>query len=778
VHDFFLGQIDFSVAIYVFVFILCFAACFPIAYWRRLSKELLKENECLRKSREGMQLILNSVGEAIYGIDLDGNCTFCNPACIRLLGYSDPAELIGKNMHRLCHHSYSDGRPFPVDQCRIFLAFLQGENSHADDEVMFRMDGSAFQVEYWSFPQKMDGKIIGAVVAFVDITARKKVERALLDSEERYRYIASAITDYIYTVYIENGQPVRTNYSTACLAVTGYTSDEFRADPMLWIKVVPDEDRPCVRQQISQILSGRNEIDPIEYRIVHKDGLIRWVKDTIVLHRDSQGVLVSYDGLITDITARREAESILENQKKVLDEHAIVSRTDARGRITYVNNKFCEISKFTREELIGKTHAIVNSGYHPRIFFDNLWRTISSGKVWEGNVRNRAKDGTLYWVRSTIVPFMDENGHVKEYISARTDITKNIENEQRLEEAMQVKTNFVSTVSHELRTPLASIKSSVDILDTEVPGKLTTDQRIFLGRVKSNIDRLARLINDVLDLSKLESGKMSMNLGPLTARDVVKDVVELQRIVVKSKPIALETSLGDDLPVFLADKDRLTQVLNNLIGNALKFTKEGCVTISVSNDGNNMIRFAVSDTGTGIKSDDLPKLFQKFQQVGGISQQVSGTGLGLAISKEIIERHGGRIWVESEPGKGSSFIFLLPIKQNKRILVVDDDPGTLQLIKTILDGTRSYNIEIAGDGFIAGQKYLEFDPHLIILDIGLPKLSGLEVCSRIKRGDKGKQSKIIMISSFNEETMRRSFEAGADQTLNKPINPGELISRV
>ncbi len=867
------------------------------------TQELSDQKEELQKNREESRLILDSTAEAIYGIDLQGVCVFCNSACLRMLGYADPSALIGKNMHRQCHHSYENGSDFPVDSCRIFRVLKEGVGAHVDDEFFWKSDRKKFPVEYWAYPQWREGKVVGAVVTFVDITERKqtddilrkreayltsiidnfpylvwlkdfdgrflavndafakacgrivedivgktdfdvwsrelaekyclddvkvirgrlktvveesiiindvtsyietykspivdregrvigttgfahdvterkRAEKTIQESEARYRQIASAITDYIFTVFIEEGRPVRTNYNSACLAVTGYSADEFRANPVLWITIVIEEDRALIAKQIGEILSGKKDVEPVEHRIIHKNGTGRWIRNTVVLHHDAQGCLVSYDGLISDITARREAEKVLEDQKRVLDEHAIVSKTDAAGRITYVNDKFCVIVKYSREELIGQDHRIVNAGYHPKSFFTNLWRTIKSGNVWQGNIRNRAKDGTFYWLQSTIVPFMDERGRVKEYISARTDITQNMENEERLERAMQVKSNFISTVSHELRTPLASIKSSIDILNTEVPGKLADDQKVFLGRVKSNIDRLARLINDVLDLSKLESGKMTIHYVPIRPEEVVKEVVEMHRGVIRNKEIELDMVFEKELPLLLADKDRLTQVLNNLINNALKFTSQGKVSIVVSCEGQGMMRFSISDTGAGISEEDLPKLFQKFQQVGGVSQQVSGTGLGLAICKEIVEKHGGRIWVESQLGKGSAFIFTIPMKQQRSILVVDDEPGTLLTIRTILEGVGQYKVELASDGFMAGQKYLGLDPPLIILDIGLPKLSGLEVCGRIKRDPKKKHTRIIMMSSFTDDMEKKALEAGADDILKKPIDSKELIVKV
>lgn len=629
---------------------------------KQRTKELSEQKDELQKSREEVRLILNSVGEAIYGIDLEGRCTFCNPVCLEILGYKEVNDLIGKNMHWVCHHSYADKTKFPVERCRIFQAFQQGEGTHVDDEVLWRSDGSSFPAEYWSFPQRVNGKVTGAVVTFVDITGRKKAQNDLLKSEERYHQIASAITDYIYTVFVESGRSTRTQYNPACLAVTGYRAEEYLKDTMLWFNIIVEEDRDIVLEQIKDIHSGHKDLPPIEHRIYRKDGQIRWVKNTIVSHFDAQGILIAYDGLISDITARKEAEKVLEDQKRALDEHAIVSRSDPQGRITYVNDKFCQISKYSREELLGCEHTILNSGYHPETFFTHLWERISGGNVWQGHIRNRARDGSYFWLASTIVPFKDIHDRVKEYINVSTDITKNIENEERLEAAMLIKSNFVSTASHELRTPLAAIKSSIDILSTEIPGKLVNDQKVFLGRVKNNVDRLARLINDVLDLSKLESGKMTMNLVPFDCRELVKDVVDMQRAVVKDRPIMLETEFETDLPTLSADRDRLTQVLNNLINNALKFTLEGKVTVMVSCTDKKMMVFTVRDTGPGIKEEDLPKLFVQFQQVGASSHQVSGTGLGLAISKEIVEKHGGSIRVTSKFGEGSAFIFTIPVK--------------------------------------------------------------------------------------------------------------------
>lgn len=248
---------------------------------------------------------------------------------------------------------------------------------------------------------------------------------------------------------------------------------------------------------------------------------------------------------------------------------------------------------------------------------------------------------------------------------------KLIESEEKLrfakdqaEKALAVKNEFTSTVSHELRTPLAAMKLSIDILASEDPGKLTDDQKTFIGRVKSNIDRLARLINEVLDLSKLESGKMVMNMVLVDVTALAREVVEAQGAFVASRGLSIVVEAAPGLPRVMADRDRLVQVLNNLINNALKFTSRGGITIAVSYREPEGIVFCVRDTGIGIKPEDMSRLFEKFYQVGGASQQVGGTGLGLAICKEIVALHGGRIWVESTFGKGSEFYFSLPLARS------------------------------------------------------------------------------------------------------------------
>ena len=232
--------------------------------------------------------------------------------------------------------------------------------------------------------------------------------------------------------------------------------------------------------------------------------------------------------------------------------------------------------------------------------------------------------------------------------------------EEKLKEAIEMKSEFISTVSHELRTPMTSIKEGISIVLEGAAGQINDDQKELLGIAKRNLDRLARLINDVLDLQKLQSGKIGFDMQNNNINEVVEEVYKAMLPSVKEKGLDFLLNLDSTLGKVKFDVDKIIQVLTNLVNNAVKFTEKGQITIATSKL-ENAIQVSVSDTGCGMKQEDLPKLFRKFGQLGkGGDRKTGGTGLGLAICKDIIDRHNGKIWAESEAGKGSTFCFTLP----------------------------------------------------------------------------------------------------------------------
>lgn len=238
----------------------------------------------------------------------------------------------------------------------------------------------------------------------------------------------------------------------------------------------------------------------------------------------------------------------------------------------------------------------------------------------------------------------------------------------KLKVLYDIQKEFSSTLSHELRTPLASIKAAIDIVVSGTAGEPTPEQKNFLGRAKDNVDRLNRLINDILDLAHLESGKVSVSLQTADLNNTIQSVIDNQESVAKAKGLSLTALLDNQMPVLCYDSDKIIQVLNNFISNAIKFTESGGITvISQVNPESNFVQVRIKDTGCGIKQEDIPKLFEKFQQLGESHRKYSGTGLGLAICKEIVRQHGGKVGVESQPGQGSCFYFSLPIAERRKV---------------------------------------------------------------------------------------------------------------
>ncbi len=358
--------------------------------------------------------------------------------------------------------------------------------------------------------------------------------------------------------------------------------------------------------------------------------------------------------------------------KSAIDEAAIVAITNKQGVITYVNNKFCEISKYPRTELIGKTHRIINSGFHPKDFFIEMWETISTGKVWEGEIRNRAKDGTFYWVNTTIVPFLDENKKPLRYVAVRYDITERISAQEKLKVEGQKLAlsnkelqDFASVAAHDLQEPLRKIQSFADRLRSKSSATLDADTVDYLERIQKSSFRMQTLINDLLDYSRV-----STKVQPFASVDLNQILTQ----VISDLEIRLQKTQGKiecgDLPRVDADPVQMTQLFLNLINNALKFHKPGVLPvvkissriIKSTRNGSELCEITVADNGIGFDEKYSDRIFTIFQRLHG-RQEYEGTGIGLAICRKIAERHEGMIIAKSSPGDGATFITTLPLHQ-------------------------------------------------------------------------------------------------------------------
>ncbi len=354
--------------------------------------------------------------------------------------------------------------------------------------------------------------------------------------------------------------------------------------------------------------------------------------------------------------------------KSAIDEAAIVAITDSKGVITYVNKKFCAISQYSAQELIGKTHRIINSHFHPKEFFVDMWKTIVSGKTWEGEIRNRAKDGTYYWVHTTIVPFLDQHGKPDRFVAVRYEISERVLMQEqlkihskKLEISNRELQDFASVAAHDLQEPLRKIQSFADRLQAKLRESVPEDARDYLDRIVSSAHRMQTLINDLLTYSRVTT--KAQPFVPVDLNQIVAQVVS-------DLEIRLEQSQGKvefgGLPTLEADPTQMRQLFQNLISNALKFHKPGKppqVTVKMQpGDSNTSVQIRVTDNGIGFDEKYLDRIFTIFQRLHG-RFEYEGTGIGLAVCRKIVDRHAGFITAESKSDQGSTFLVTLPLKQ-------------------------------------------------------------------------------------------------------------------
>lgn len=366
------------------------------------------------------------------------------------------------------------------------------------------------------------------------------------------------------------------------------------------------------------------------------------------------------------------------NLKSAIDEAAIVAITDKSGIITYVNEKFCVISKYSVDELIGKTHKVINSGFHPKEFFVEMWSTIISGKTWEGEIRNRAKDGSYYWVHTNIVPFMGADGKPEKYVSVRYEITERKRAEEKLKvysKKLEVSNrelqDFASVAAHDLHEPLRKIQSFSDRLKAHASNELGSESLDYLDRIHNAAHRMQILINDLLTYSRVTT-----KAQPFNKIDLNQTVAQ----VVSDLEVRIEKSRGqvewESLPTIDADSTQMYQLFQNIIGNALKFNKPNetprvrvtSILLDHSPLGQSgpACQIQVKDNGIGFEEKYLDRIFTIFQRLHG-RHEYEGTGIGLAVCRKIIDRHGGVITARSVPEEGSTFLITLPVNQRSEI---------------------------------------------------------------------------------------------------------------
>ena len=485
-----------------------------------------------------------------------------------------------------------------------------------------------------------------------EVTARKKVEKVLAESRAQLKGILDGSPDLI--VQIDTNMKVVWANKAALdlfpdaighLCYTAYGNGEG-----------PCKGCPCV----SALKTGKIEMGVVRKpKVKGIKGETYW-EDIGVPIKNEEGKIVGVIDIARNITERRKAEVELDVAKQKIEYILGVTKTgldiiDEEYHLVYVDPEWQKIygdpvGRKCYEYFMGEDRPCRGCG------IDKAMKT----KKMVVTEEQLPKEGNRP-VQVTTIPFQDEKGKWL-FAEINVDITERKKAEEETKRAAQIKSDFVSMVSHELRTPLTAIREGVNILSDGTAGKLTSMQKNFINLTQRNVERLSRLINDVLDFQKLESGKVVFNMTRGDINAIAREVKKTMAPVARARGLKIIVETDEKMPEFKFDKDRIMQVVMNIADNAIKYTEKGSVTITTFYEDAKTVKFAVKDTGVGIKKSDISKLFQRFEQLGREDGKTGGSGLGLAICKDIIEKHGGRIWVESKIGKGSDVSFVLPIR--------------------------------------------------------------------------------------------------------------------
>jgi PAS domain S-box-containing protein len=719
---------------------------------------------------------------------------FCylNPAACRLFRVQHQQELNGRPFITLVHPLFSHLN----GEVSVLLNPAAWNEGQAIEFRIVRSDGSEAWVETTSEPFTREGNH-GVLLFMRDITLRKEREKAIVENEAKYRNIFQKHVAVKLIIDAENGNIVDAN--EAASRFYGLPAEELKKMNISQINTLSFEDL----KKAFESVRGSTE-RPFNFKHRTASGEIRDVE--VYSSRITSPYGKDYlHSIVHDVTEKIRVEKQLTLLSRSVEQSPVsIIITDTKGFIEYVNPGFERISGYKSGEAVGKNMNLLKSGQMPDEFYRDMWKTILSGKDWSGEFLNKNKSGGLYWIQAVISPIVNDRGEVTNFVSIREDITERkkmikdlVAAKEKAEESDRLKLAFLANMSHEIRTPMNGILGFAEILRT--PGLSSSDHEKFLEIIEESGKRMLDTVNDLIDISKIETGQVKLYISEVNLREQLENLIEFFRPQADRK--ALQLTLKYDLPVecslIKTDRTKLDSVLTNLIKNAIKFTDEGKIEVGCFIE-NGLINYYVSDTGSGIAPDRHELVFQRFVQAEKDgTRAIQGSGLGLAIARSYIEMLGGKIWLDSAEGLGSTFYFTLPCRDNsmasperagkkhagrkgipdltgKKILIAEDDPFSREMIVFQLEKTGAI-LHTAGDGRATVEKFKNDFYDLVLLDIRLPEMDGYEVLKRIRKIRP--QAIVIAQSAYAmAEDIRRYNKAGFTAYLTKPISREVLFS--
>ncbi len=758
-----------------------------------------------RKIREEKLRRLSSVveqsSEGLALTDLDGFVLFINNAFALMHGYT-PKELLGKHLSIFHTHEQMPAVKAANQQIKESGSF-SGEIWHV------RKDGSVFPslMQNTLFNDET-GNPAGIIGTIRDITEIKKTEEDLKNSEESYKGLFNNATD---AIYIQDTEGRFVDVNEGAVKMYGYPREYFIGKTPEFLSAPGKNNMEEIIKYVQKAFAG--EPQRFEFWGIDKNGRV-FPKEV----RLNNGIYFGQEVVIAfaqDITERKKAEEEIRKLSRSVEQSpTIVEITNLDGNIEYVNPKFCEITGYSYDEVIGKNSRILKSGKTPEETYTTLWETITSGKEWHGEFRNMKKNGEIYWESAYIFPLKNDKGEITHFIAMKEDITARKKMEQDLinakekaEESDKLKSAFLANMSHEIRTPMNAIIGFSQLLSDY---QLTEDEREhYISLIQNSGNDLLNLIDDIIDISKIEAGQLKVFKSQYFLDNILSEIYDSYNEFVKTKKDKTGLKLkynkpdGGEKVVIYTDIDRFKQIIRNLISNAIKFTDFGLVEFGFSTDFNKknpQIQFYVRDTGIGIPKEKLEIIFESFRQANISDTKIyGGTGLGLTITKKMVEILGGRIWVKSTPGQGSTFYFIIPYNpvnisagyydknnkkttskiynwKNKKILIVEDNDQSFLFFKSVLKKTQILmKRAISGNEAIELCKKNDFD--LILMDIQLPEMDGCTATRQIKQFNKN-VSIIAQTAYAMSDEKERCLEAGCDDYISKPVSVDNLLELI
>jgi PAS domain S-box-containing protein len=746
----------------------------------------------------------------VYRAALDGSLTHVNPALASLLGYSSPQDMLKtKPSHARCYSQ--------AGRHGQFMAQLYGGGVRDFDSVMLSQGGHKPVRERAQLLLDAQGVAIGyegAVQDWPGIQGNSSQGNSSQGNSsqdistdaahlQRLQALVETITDHIWMIDRQGRYVVANPIFLAVnkmekTKVLGYTTAEIFESEMSARYMAADmqmmkDKKPALREDIYT--------DPVTGQAI-----ITELSKIPLL--DAQGECIGLAGIARDITARKRAEEAVQHKEAQLSAliHSIQDHIwviNREGQYQMGNKAFLEAHALRSEDLIGKKPSDIFGLERGKLYQASNVAVMEAGQMQvREDVAPHPKTGEPMYLELIKTPLLNEQGQCTGLVGIARDITPRKQVEVALtqakdsaETAERAKAEFLANMSHEIRTPMNAVIGMSDLL-LETP--LSDEQREFADTIRTSSDQLLSLINDILDFSKIESGHLSLEQVPVALSDCIETALDLTAKPATTKGLDLLYWIDDEVPrTVLGDATRLRQVFVNLISNAVKFTQQGEVVVTLTRrlaeHGEPLLHASVRDTGIGIPADRVDRLFQVFSQVdASTTRHYGGTGLGLAICKRLIGLMGGRIWVESEPGSGSNFQFEIPLHAvqtgpiawssagdqklaGKRVLVVDDNATNRRIVDLQTTRWGMHPISVA-----TGQQALDllasgehFD--VALLDVQMPGMDGYELAKRIRQNYSASQLPLLVLTSQGMDgTLSR--ELGVAQTLSKPIKSAQLMA--